>query len=136
MIDSWQQKQILKLYIYFVVKTTSSVELFEVTHRNFKMAEMTSLHMSLFPPYSFIWHLRVMTQFSGKVCDFTTHFCLKFITNIQLLYIIYLLHKPLASKSHKTRQFVEQLNIRDSKADKLGHVVSFWYICRFIYIYN
>ena len=48
MIDSWQQKQILKLYIYFVVKTTSSVELFEVTHRNFKMAEMTSLHMYLF----------------------------------------------------------------------------------------
>ena len=47
MIDSWQQKQILKLYIYFVVKTTSSVELFEVTHRNFKMAEMTSLHMYL-----------------------------------------------------------------------------------------
>ena len=48
MIDSWQQKQILKLYIYFVVKTTSSVELFEGTHRNFKMAEMTSLHMYLF----------------------------------------------------------------------------------------
>ena len=48
MIDSWQLKQILKLYIYFVVKTTSSVELFEVTHRNFKMAEMTSLHMYLF----------------------------------------------------------------------------------------
>ena len=28
-MDSWQLKQILKLYIYFVVKTTSSVKLFE-----------------------------------------------------------------------------------------------------------
>ena len=31
-IDSWQLKQILKLYIYFIVfNTTSSVKLFEVT---------------------------------------------------------------------------------------------------------
>ena len=35
MIDSWQLKQILKLYIYFVVKTTSSVKLFEVTVQKF-----------------------------------------------------------------------------------------------------
>ena len=28
-MDSWQLKQILKLYIYFIVKTTSSVKLFE-----------------------------------------------------------------------------------------------------------
>ena len=28
-MDSWQLKQILKLYIYFVVKTTSSVKLFD-----------------------------------------------------------------------------------------------------------
>ena len=33
--DSWQLKQILKLYIYFVVKTTSSVKLFEVTVQKF-----------------------------------------------------------------------------------------------------
>ena len=34
-MDSWQLKQILKLYIYFVVKTTSSVKLFEVTIQKF-----------------------------------------------------------------------------------------------------